>query len=464
MEKTQNHKKLPNFTEGSIIKSLIALSIPIVGANLLQTAYQLIDTFWVGRLGAEAVAAVSLSFPFLFLLISLASGLAIAGSIIVAQYKGKGSLHKVNHISAQTLLMMLFVSLLSSIIGYSLSEPMIKLMNTAPGVTASAISYLQISFAGLVFLFGFFVYQSLMRGVGDVKTPLYIVLGTVLLNLLLDPLFILGWGPIPSYGVAGAAIATIGTQGIAMIIGLWFLFNGKHGIHIKTSDLKPDYKLIKKMFLIGLPASISQSARALGMMILVFLVASFGTVVTASYGIGGRILSFIIIPAIGLSMATSTLTGQNIGAGKIERATKITKISALISFLGLTFIGLITFIFAEPLTRLFIPNNPGVIKSGALFVKIMAFSFGFIGLQQTINGTLQGSGNTGKSMTLSIISLFILQIPLAYILSKQTSLGANGIYWAFPISHIAGALITLAWYSTGSWKEKQIVEEEAVTG
>ncbi|MEZ4087620.1 MAG: MATE family efflux transporter [Candidatus Gracilibacteria bacterium] len=462
MKKSDTRKALPDFTKGPIIKALISLSIPIVFANILQTAYQLVDTFWVGRLGAEAVAAVSLSFPFLFLLISLAGGLAIAGTIMVSQYKGKGDIEQVDYISAQTLMMMFIVGIIVSIIGYFLSAPLMHFMGAEGDVLPAATSYLQISFVGLVFMFGFFIYQSLMRGVGDVKTPLFIVFGTVLLNLVLDPLFILGWGPIPAYGVTGAALATIGTQGLATIIGIALLMSGKQGIHLKASNMKPDFSLMKKMFFLGFPASISQSTRALGMMLMTFLVASFGTVVVASYGIGGRILSFIIIPAVGLAMATSTLVGQNIGAGKIDRAAKISKTSSLISFALLSAVGVLVFLFAEPLTAAFIPDDTEVIQSGSQFVKIMALTFGFIGIQQTINGTLMGSGNTKMSMILSLITLFIVQFPFAYILSKHTTLGFEGIYWAFPITNIIMAIGTVIWFSKGSWKKKNITEDPAI--
>lgn len=451
--------EIADFTNGSIVGSLIKLAVPIVLANILQTAYQLIDTFWVGRLGAEAVAAVSLSFPFLFLLISMAGGMAIAGTIMVSQYKGKGALTQVDYISAQTLIMMFVAGVTSSIVGYLLSAPLMNLMGAAPNVLPDAIAYLKISFAGLIFMFGFFVYQSLMRGVGDVKIPLLIVLGTVILNLLLDPLFIFGWGPIPAYGVTGAAVATVGTQGVASIIGMILLFSGKQGIHLQWKNFKFDLPIVKKLFFLGMPASISQSARVFGMMIMTFLVASFGTVIVASYGIGGRILSFIIIPAIGLSMATATLVGQNIGAGKPDRAAEITKISSFISFGLLTLVGILVFIFAVPLTTIFIPNEPEVIKSGSLFVEIMALTFGFIGLQQTINGSFQGSGSTKISMVLSLISLFVLQFPLAYILSKHTDLGADGIYWAFPFTNIITTIITVIWYKTGSWRRTNVLED-----
>ena len=358
------------------------------------------------------------------------------------------------------MIMMILISVVITVVGYFISEPLMRLIGADANVLPQATSYLQISFLGMVFMFGYFVFQSLMRGVGDVKTPLYIVLSTVLLNLVLDPLFILGWGPIPAFGVGGAAIATIGTQGIAAIIGLVMLFSGKYGIHLKWHNFKLDFPLIKKMFFLGFPSSIAQSMRALGLAVMAFLVASFGTMVIAAYGIGGRILSFIIIPAIGFSMATSTLVGQNIGAGKIDRAEKITSLSSLISFIVLSVAGILLFIFAVPVTAAFIPGDPEVIQSAALFVKIMALSFGFMGILQTINGTFTGSGNTGTSLVLSIVSFWLFQFPLAYVLSKYTSLAETGLWWSIPVTNVLTALAAFIWYKKGDWKKKQIIGKE----
>ncbi|MCQ6963764.1 MATE family efflux transporter [Methanolobus chelungpuianus] len=450
-------------TEGPIMRSLIALAVPIIFANVLQTAYQLVDTFWVGRLGHEAVAAVSLSFPFIFLLISLGGGLAIAGTILVAQYQGKGEKKSVDHIASQTLLMMFIVSLLLSVIGYYLSPGLMTLMGAEPDVFDDAVSYLQISFLGLVFMFAYFVYQSLMRGVGDVKTPMYLVLCTVLLNLIFDPLFIFGYGPIPGYGVTGAAIATIGTQGIASVIGVSMLISGRYGVQVHTKDLKPDAELIRKMFRLGLPSSVEQSTRSLGIAVLTLLVASFGTITVAAYGIGSRVLSFVIIPALGLSMATSTLVGQNIGAGKTERAVRITKMSTRIGFISLTLAGIVIFFLAEPLSAFFIPGETEAIRSSATFIRIMALTFGFMGMQQVLTGAFRGAGDTFVAMVLAIVTLWMLQFPLSYVLSKHTTLAENGIWWAFPVTNIIAAAISVAYFHKGGWKERSMTEEIRIT-
>jgi len=383
----------------------------------------------------------------------------MAGTILVAQYKGREDKKAIDHIASQTILMVVLVSIILSIIGYFLSPFLVGLMGAEASVFSKAVLYMKISFIGMVFMFTYMVFQSLMRGVGDVKTPMYIVFGTVLLNLILDPLFIFGHGFIPAFGVAGAAIASVGTQGLAAIIGLALLLTKKYPIQLRLRDLKPDWLLIKKMFRIGFPASVEQSTRALGMTVMTFLVASFGTLAIAAYGIGTRILSFIIIPATGLSMATATLTGQNIGAGKIKRAEKITKLSAFIGFIVLTAVGVILFLFAKQISALFIPGRAETIELSALFIKIMALTFGFIGIQMSLNGLFRGSGNTMTSMVLSIIFLWVLRFPLAYILSKHTSLAETGIWISFPASNVLAAVITIIWFLKGTWRRKQITEE-----
>lgn len=430
------------YTEGSILKALIHLSIPLIMTNILQTAYNLTDTFWVGRLGKEAVAAVSLSFPIIFIIISLGMGLAISGSILVAQQKGANNHEQINHIATQTLISVFTFSLFLSLIGYFLSPELIGLMKVEPKVFEEAVGYLKISFIGMSFMFIFMVFQSMMRSIGEVKLPFYIVLSTVLLNLILDPLFIFGWKDIiPATGVRGAAYASIGTQILASFIGIFILIKGKKGIHLLLNDYLPDKKLLIKMIKMGIPVSIEQVSRALGIFIMITLVTGFGTLALASYGIGSRILSFIIIPAFGLGMATSTLVGQNIGAEKQERVKKTIQLSLKIAFFVMSFLGILFFIFASDIARFFIPKEQATIKESAFFIKHIAVSFGFMGTLIVMVGAFRGAGKTKISMLLTLFSVWILRFPLAYILSKYTSFELEGIWLAYPITNITTAFI-----------------------
>ena len=253
-------------------------------ANILQSAYQLIDAFWVGRLGGAAVAAVSVSFPVMFLMFALGMGLAMAGSTLTAQYRGAGNDSMVAHVAGQTLLMIVAMSLVLSTLGYIGTPTLLRLMGVAPDVYDGALGFMRVSFVAVLFNFVFFVFQSIMRGVGRPGLAVYIVAFTVLLNFLLDPLFIFGWGPVPAYGVMGAALATLGTQSLAAFFGLLVLGMGRHGIHVKPRDFIPDPIYIKRAFYLGAPASVEQSARALGLVVMTFLIASFGTQTMASYG------------------------------------------------------------------------------------------------------------------------------------------------------------------------------------
>jgi len=447
-------------TSGPILGVLVKLAVPIVATNVFQSLYQLIDTFWVGRLGADAVAAVSLSFPILFFMISAGGGLSVAGAVLVAQTFGARDQKAVDHAAGQSLSVVGAVSALLSFAGYFLSGPLVAFFGPEATVERMATEYLEVSFLGLVAVFVYFVFQALLRGVGDVKTPMIVVAGTVFLNFFLDPLFILGWGPVPAFGVVGAAWATIGSQGLAGVVGLFILFSGRYGIHLRPRDLVPEREMVRKILKLGIPSSIEQSTRALGIAVMMLLVTSFGTTVIASYGIGSRILSFVIIPAMGLSMATSTVVGQNVGAKQDDRAKAGAKIGMWAGFWGLTAAGAILWLFAEPITAAFVPGEPEVIQLGTHFMHIMAPAFGFFGVQMVMSGALAGGGNTMAAMALSILSFWVLRFPVAWVLSVPGGLGPDGIFWSFPISNVLAGGLSVAWFLRGSWI-RRVVDKDA---
>ncbi len=452
------HRKSP-LTEGPISLALVRLSVPIILANILQTAYQLTDTFWVGRLSAQAVAAVSLCFPITFLCIAVGGGLPIAGTVLIAQFRGKGDERGVSHVAGQTLLLSFVVSAILSVVGLTFAWPIMRFMGADAEVLPNAVRFLQVTFLGFLFVFGFLAYQALVRGLGTVYPPMFIVLGTVILNFAFDPLFIFGWGPVPAMGVSGAAMATLCTQVLASMIGLGLLVRGKHGVHLHWSDFRPDFSLVRMLARIGFPASVEQSTQALGLMIMMLLVSTFGTNPIAAYGIGQRVLSCAIIPAMGLSLATSTLVGQNMGAGQVERAVKTNRTSCIISFSFLTAAGIVMYFIAYPTSAFLMPEGGEAIAESATLIRILSFAFGFVGLQQVLTGTLRGAGDTVAPMVLAIVSLWVLRFPLAYILSKHTHLGADGIWWAVSISIIVSAIITGCWFARGDWKHRRLLDE-----
>jgi putative MATE family efflux protein len=451
------------FLEGPITRALVTLAVPIILGNVLQTGYQLTDAFWVGRLGAAAVAAVSVSFPVTFLVIALGSGLAMAGATLSAQYMGAGRQDMVNHVAAQTMVMVAITSVILGIIGYVLAPFLLELLGVAPDVYEGALGFMRVSFVGIIFVFIYAMFQALMRGVGQTRLPLLIVLGTVLLNFAFDPLFIFGWGPIPGLGVVGAALATLVTQALAALLGMLIFLRGRHGIQLHWSALMPDPPYIKRAFFLGFPGSVELSTRGLGLVIMSFLVASFGTLTIAAYGVGSNVLQVVTIPAMGLSQAVSTLVGQNIGAGNIDRAARVTQIGTLFGFVALSLIGILAYVFAPAIVAFFIPEDPNVIAEGAGFIRIMALAWGGMGIQLCIVSAFRASGNMLIAMVIALVSQWMVQFPLAYVLSKHTVLQAHGLWWSFPATNVAVAIVSICWFARGSWKKTRLTEEDQQT-
>lgn len=453
-------RKTRQITEGPIVRSLFVIAGPIVLTNILHSAYQLTDTFWVGRLGAEGVAAVSVCYPIIFFLMGAGFGLSIAGSVFVAQYAGARRHDMLNHVSGQTILMIAGMSLVMSAIGYLGSPFVLHLIGVHEQIFDNANRYLRISVLGLIFSFGFMVFQSLLRGIGEVRFPLYVISSTVVLNAILNPVFIFGWGPIPAYGVPGSAFATILTQAVAAVIGVGILFEGRYGIRLRAKDFVPDLAFISRAIRVALPASIEQSTRTLGAILLTFLATEFGTLALATYGIGARILSFVFIPAFGLAMATSTLVAQNIGAGNVRRAEDVARLSGWVAFWVLNAVAVLFALLAAPLVRFFVPEDEALVEAGAGFIHIVALSFGIIGAQQALMGAFRGAGGATSAMVISLITQFVFQFPMSYVMCRHTSLGVTGIWWGFPVANFFTTILTIVWFNRGSWKDVKLIDRK----
>ncbi|MBW7954927.1 MATE family efflux transporter [Candidatus Gracilibacteria bacterium] len=449
-----NSKNL--LTDMPIGKALFILSLPIVISNLLQTAYQLTDAYWIGHLGADAVATVTVAGMVIFLTISLGSGLSIAGSILIAQYFGAKKWQKVNHIARQTLLMIIFTSIFLGVIGFIFAKQIVLIIGVDENILSQTVSFVRINFIGLIFSFSFFMFQSIMRGIGRPNIPIFIVGFTLIINFLLNPFLI--W--TLKFGVIGSAITTLISQSIATIIGFLILFSGKYGIKLSFKDFIPDKKAIKTSFLLGYPSSIEMIARSLGILIVTGIVALFGTKAIAGFGAAGNVLQVVIIFAMGLSMATSILVGQNIGAGNIKKAKKVNFISALVSFGLMTSLGIISFIFAPNIVKFFIPNDNEVVLIGSEIIRISSLFFGLIGVQMSFTGVLRAIGKTKIPMITTILSQWILKLPIAYLLSHYTFLKLSGVWWSDPIVSIIMTIIVFIIMLKIDWSKSNMTKDE----
>jgi len=449
-----------NLTSGSLVKPLFYLSLPVIITNLLRTAYSLADTFWVGRLSKEALAAITFSYPIVFLFIALGMGVAVAGSVIVAQHEGAGDREDVEYAASQTIVFSLVVAMILGVGGFFLVEPVLNLLGASPDVIPLATDYLRVVTLGLFALFGFSVFIALMRGFGETLTPMLVMLFSVVLNIIIDPFLIFGWFWFPQMGIQGAAIATVFCRGLGLLIGLWILFTGRKGLQIHVSYMRPDFKLFKKIFGIGVPASIEGTGRAVSVNALLSVVGGFTTSVVAGYGIGIRVFSTVFLPALAVSRSVETMTGQNIGAGRFDRAERSNYIAALGMFVAMTLLGVVVFFFSPFIVSIFTPDKE-VIKVGSEFLKYISLTFGFIGSARVFSGGFRGAGKTMVAAAIAVLTLGVIRYPSALMLSK--SVGRTGIWWAFVISNISGLFLAYFWFKQGTWKRK-IIDEEAEKG
>lgn len=445
--------------DGSIIKWLFILSLPILIGNLLQSSYNFVDAYWIAKISDEAVASVSASFPIVFLITSLGTGFSMAWTILIAQYAWAKNQEMVNKTASKTLWIDIILAIILGLVGFLWSKWMLEFMKIEPKVMQHALPYMQISFIWLVFSFVFSMFQSVMRWVGEVKLPMYIILWTVFLNFFIDPMLIHGFGPIPAMWVAWAAIATIIAQAISASIWLFVMFKGNYGIKIKLKDFLPDFAFVKKIFFLGLPSSIEMSIRSFGFVLLTGLVTSFGTIALAWFGAWWNIFQLVFIPTMWFSIAISTMVWQNLWAKNIKRASEIAKIGSFITFIALEIIAILIYIFSPFLIWLFVKDIETV-KVWVDLMRISAFSLGFMGIQFALTWVFRAAWSTTLAMNLWMFSMFVVQLPVAYILSKHLEWWVNGIWWSFTITNIIMAIICIAIYAKWNWKNKQITEEE----
>lgn len=441
---------------GSINKTLLKLAYPLIFFNLLFIVYNLTDTFWLGKLGREAVSAPTVSFPFIWTMMSFGAGFAIAGFAFVSQYAGAGQWDKAKHNIANLLTLMFFSSFILGIIGFFITPWILHILGVPADAYDNAVIYLRVMFIGIPFSFEGFAFSFALRAIGDTKTPTIINSIAIILNVILDPLLIFGIGPFPRLEILGAALGTIISYSIASILSIYLVFSGKLGIKFYLSDFKPDFGLYKKMFKIGLPASIGQSLNALGFVVLMGIVSQFGSVVIAAYGIGQRIISLIFTVSDGFSMAMSTMVGQNLGVLNFKRIRKIVNKTILINTIFISIPTLLIFLFRTQIIGIFIKDIL-VINEGAIFYACFLIAMPFFGIFFISTSVIKAAGRTKESMVLGIIRLWGLRVSLAYFLS--TLWGSKGIWIGMAMSNIIASVLAYFWYKRETWKETVTKEE-----
>lgn len=439
---------MKDLTNGSITKNIFFFSIPMLLGNIFQQLYNVVDSIIVGQfVGKNALAAVGSSFPVMFLIIALIMGATMGSMVLISQFYGAKDSENLRKIIDTTYIFLFIVSILSTILGLIFSSTILNILKTPPEIFDDAKRYLDIMFIGMIMLYGYNGLSAVMRGVGDSKTPLYLLIASTIINIFLDLIFVL----VFKWGVSGAAWATIISQGFSFIFGLIILFLRKSPIAFKFKDLVFDFKLFKKSIGIGIPSGIQQMAVALGMIALTRIVNGFGTNALAAFTIAGRIDSFAMMPAMNFSMALSTFSGQNIGANKLERVSKGLRSTLIMSSIVCIFITFFIIIFGKNLINLF-NSDQIVMEIGTEYLYIVGGFYIVFSLMFIFNGVLRGAGDTFIPMLVTIASLWLVRIPISYFLSQIY--GTKGIWFGIPIAWMIGAVVSFLYYKSGNWKNK----------
>ena len=441
-----------DLTHGSVWKVIVRFALPLLIGNLLQQLYNVTDSIIVGQfLGKEALAAVSASFFIYYLIISLVIGVGSGTSVVVSQFFGAKQYDKVQRAFSSFFIFMLVAGIALSIAGIIFAEPIFRLTNTPEEVIPDAVAYFRIYIGGTFLFVTFNSIISILRGVGESVRPMIFIFITTVLNIVLDLLFIVGFG----WGIEGAARATVIAQGIGMCVALGYVNNTHPLLSIKKQDLLFDMKLFKEGLKIGLPTSVQQCAIALGLIALLGIVNGFGTDTLTAYGAAGKIDTIITQAVLTLSGALAAFCGQNIGAGRFDRVRKGLRFTMLVNviFSVVTFTAI--YFFGEEMMRAF-TNDQAVIAIGKEYLLIIGGFFIVHGALNIYNGALRGAGDTIFTMVTSLLCLWLIRIPLAYQLSAWY--GRQGIWWAIGISIGIGLVITYIYYKTDIWKKRCVVK------
>lgn len=460
-------KNKVDLLNGKLTATILRLAYPIAIATTIQMLYNLVDTFWLGKLGREALSAPVISFQVLFFLISIAIGFSVPATSLVSQYLGAKKKERAQLAAGNILLYIMVLSVLLAGIGLIFQKQILILLDTPRDTFALTFSYMRIILLGLPLAFPFFLYRSVMEGYGDTKSPLKIELMSVTGNLILDPLLIFGWLGFPQMGVAGAALATVIARTFSSAVGMYLIFSGKKGLKISLPDLKPDREILPMIWKIGLPAAVGMAGTSLGFIIIQKIVNNFGTVVISAYGIASRVIHLFMMPCMAIARAVTAMVGQNLGADQYRRAQNTLKKAVGLSVSFLIVPIALTMVMGQHILKAFIPQDPAVHQLGQTMFLIITPSLLFFALTAIIGGAFNGSGYTVPMMTVNIARIWLFRLPIIYVLSILVFGGPGneravlGIWWGMFFSNFLAYILIQVWYSTRGLKRGGRIQARA---
>ena len=444
-----------DYTQIPLGKAVFLLAVPMILELIMESTFAVVDIFFVGKLGASAVATVGLSETYLFLLYSIGMGLSMAVTAIVARRIGEKEKEKAGISAVQSIFLAVLISLPFAIAGIFYSKELLALMGADEWVIEHGSRYTQWMLGGNAVIMLLFIINAIFRGAGDAAIAMRVLWIANGINIVLDPVLIFGWGPFPELGIEGAAVATNIGRGIGVLTQVWFLFRGVKHIRVLRTQLHLHWETIKNIVKTSL-GGIGQMIIAMTSWIFIMrLLSGFGSEVVAGATIALRIMMFTMMPAWGMSNAVATLVGQNLGAKKPERAERSVWITGFWNMIFLIGVAIVYFLNSEALVGIF-SDDPKVISVGGMWLRIVAYSYFVYGWWMVATQAFNGAGDTVTPTKINFVFFWLIQIPLAFLLSNTLELGHSGVFWAIFVSETSVGLFTLWLFTRGKWKTVQV--------
>jgi len=444
-----------DWTKGSIPGNLWSLSWPALISTTINTMGPTIDMIWVGKLGSSSIAGVGVSALAIQVINSLIMGLFTGTSAMVARFMGAKDEHSANRVAQQSYVIAGSFSLLMAIIGIALSEHILILLGVETEVVSEGASYMRIQLVGIVTMSVLQVSQNIMQASGDTRTPLKIGVCYRIFQIALCPALVFGWWFFPHLGVRGAALSNVIAQGLGGAIAVWFLMTGRSRLTVSFKGFHFDRNLIWRTIKIGIPASVTSMERNFAALVLVYFITPFGTVAVAAHALSQRVDQFVQMLANGLGTPAGVLAGQNLGAGQPERAEKTSWLAAgLATGIAIVFSVIIWF-WVEYILRIF-NSEPELVATAATFLRIEIAAYVVWGAVITFTQVLNGVGDTLIPMSTNMVTVWAVQMPLAYFMPGLTGLGVYGVRWAMVAGIFGRGVIYPLYFKTGRWKRKKV--------
>ena len=443
------------FTKGSVRRAIFLLSVPMILEMSMESLFAVVDAYFVGQVSVDALATLGLTESVMFLVYSLAIGLSMAVTAMVARRIGEKDGKGAAVVAAQSIYLALLLSVLVGIPGYIFAEDILILMGGEPQMIESGLGYTQVMFGANFTCMLLFLLNAIFRGAGNATIAMYSLWLANGINIILDPCLILGLGPFPELGVEGAAIATNIGRGTGVVFQLIILLGGRSLIPMVKSSFAFDWKVMKKLFFVSIGGMGQYLVNSASWIFLVRIIAQFGSAAVAGYTIAIRIIIFTILPSWGMANAAATLVGQNLGAGKPDRSEKSVWLAAFYNMVFLLIIGIIFALGAESFIQIF-NTEPEVVKIGKQSLQVLCASYVFFAYGMVVIQAFNGAGDTRTPLILSVICLWIIQIPMAYTLALTWEWGPLGVFLSIAISQSIMTLLAIALFRKGNWKKVSV--------